>query len=111
MRVDLLSREYPPAVYGGAGVHVAELAEAAKRTGALLVVQADPIDAEQLLPHIGNHALLRSLRRRELAHGRGGQRIGQCTSFYGNKYNSSADHSYHHHYTVGKWMYRNNRNL
>jgi alpha-maltose-1-phosphate synthase len=26
MRVDLLSREYPPAVYGGAGVHVAELA-------------------------------------------------------------------------------------
>jgi len=26
MRVDLLTREYPPAVYGGAGVHVAELA-------------------------------------------------------------------------------------
>ena len=26
MRVDLLSREYPPYVYGGAGVHVAELA-------------------------------------------------------------------------------------
>ena len=25
MRVDLLTREYPPAVYGGAGVHVAEL--------------------------------------------------------------------------------------
>jgi len=25
MRVDLLSREYPPEVYGGAGVHVAEL--------------------------------------------------------------------------------------
>lgn len=28
MRVDLLSREYPPEVYGGAGVHVAELARA-----------------------------------------------------------------------------------
>ena len=26
MRVDLLTREYPPEVYGGAGVHVAELA-------------------------------------------------------------------------------------
>src|SRR5690625_4714595 len=25
MRVDLLTREYPPHVYGGAGVHVAEL--------------------------------------------------------------------------------------
>lgn len=28
LRVDLLSREYPPEVYGGAGVHVAELARA-----------------------------------------------------------------------------------
>jgi len=28
MRVDVLSREYPPEVYGGAGVHVAELAAA-----------------------------------------------------------------------------------
>lgn len=27
MRVDLLTREYPPFVYGGAGVHVAELAK------------------------------------------------------------------------------------
>ncbi len=27
MRVDLLTREYPPHVYGGAGVHVAELAK------------------------------------------------------------------------------------
>ena len=26
MRVDLITREYPPHVYGGAGVHVAELA-------------------------------------------------------------------------------------
>ena len=28
MRVDVLSREYPPEVYGGAGVHVAELVKA-----------------------------------------------------------------------------------
>ncbi|MCL2516497.1 MAG: glycogen synthase [Microbacteriaceae bacterium] len=28
MRVDLLSREYPPEIYGGAGVHVAELVRA-----------------------------------------------------------------------------------
>ena len=28
MRVDILSREYPPEVYGGAGVHVAELVKA-----------------------------------------------------------------------------------
>src|SRR5437868_8385178 len=28
MRVDLLTKEYPPEVYGGAGVHVAELVRA-----------------------------------------------------------------------------------
>ena len=31
MRVDVLSREYPPEVYGGAGVHVAELVAAGTR--------------------------------------------------------------------------------
>jgi alpha-maltose-1-phosphate synthase len=31
MRVDLLTREYPPEVYGGAGVHVAELVHALRR--------------------------------------------------------------------------------
>jgi starch synthase len=31
MRVDLLTREYPPEVYGGAGVHVAELVGALRR--------------------------------------------------------------------------------
>ena len=25
VRVDILSKEFPPAIYGGAGVHVAEL--------------------------------------------------------------------------------------
>ena len=32
MRVDLLTREYPPHVYGGAGVHVTELAAVLRRT-------------------------------------------------------------------------------
>jgi alpha-maltose-1-phosphate synthase len=31
VRIDLLTREYPPAVYGGAGVHVAELVRALRR--------------------------------------------------------------------------------
>ncbi|OJX63374.1 MAG: glycosyl transferase family 1 [Micrococcales bacterium 73-13] len=31
MRIDLLTREYPPEVYGGAGVHVAELVRALRR--------------------------------------------------------------------------------
>ncbi|RZS82764.1 glycogen synthase (ADP-glucose) [Motilibacter rhizosphaerae] len=33
MRVDLLTREYPPAVYGGAGVHVEYLTRALRATG------------------------------------------------------------------------------
>ncbi|SDR66115.1 glycogen synthase [Agrococcus carbonis] len=32
MRVDLLTKEYPPAVYGGAGVHVTELVRALRRS-------------------------------------------------------------------------------
>ena len=32
MRVDLLTREYPPEIYGGAGVHVAELVRALRET-------------------------------------------------------------------------------
>lgn len=35
MRVDILSKEYPPAVYGGAGVHVAELVRALRQHGEL----------------------------------------------------------------------------
>jgi starch synthase len=31
MRIDVLTREYPPEVYGGAGVHVAELVRAMRR--------------------------------------------------------------------------------
>ena len=33
MRLDILSREYPPEVYGGAGVHVAELVRALRARG------------------------------------------------------------------------------
>ena len=36
MRIDVLSKEYPPEVYGGAGVHVAELERALKIRGALI---------------------------------------------------------------------------
>lgn len=32
MRVDVISKEYPPAIYGGAGVHVTELVRALRRT-------------------------------------------------------------------------------
>ena len=35
MRIDILSKEYPPAIYGGAGVHVAELVRALRRRGDL----------------------------------------------------------------------------
>jgi alpha-maltose-1-phosphate synthase len=37
MRVDLLTREYPPEVYGGAGVHVAELVKALRPTTDVVV--------------------------------------------------------------------------
>ncbi|CAD5997946.1 glycogen synthase [Agreia sp. COWG] len=39
MRVDVISREYPPEVYGGAGVHVAELVKAL-RTSVDVIVRA-----------------------------------------------------------------------
>ena len=37
MRVDILSKEYPPAIYGGAGVHVAELVRALRARGDMQV--------------------------------------------------------------------------
>lgn len=33
MRVDIVTKEYPPAIYGGAGVHVAELVRSLRNTG------------------------------------------------------------------------------
>lgn len=38
MRVDILTKEYPPAIYGGAGVHVAELVRALRARGDLDVL-------------------------------------------------------------------------
>ncbi len=35
VRIDILSKEYPPAIYGGAGVHVAELVRALRARGDL----------------------------------------------------------------------------
>mgnify|MGYP000261083249 CR=1 FL=1 len=37
MRIDLLTKEYPPAIYGGAGVHVAELVRALRTTNEVQV--------------------------------------------------------------------------
>ena len=46
MRVDILSKEYPPNIYGGAGVHVAELVKALRSSGIDTQVRAfgEPID-------------------------------------------------------------------
>ena len=33
MRVDIVTKEYPPEIYGGAGVHVAELVKALRGLG------------------------------------------------------------------------------
>ncbi len=40
MRVDLLTKEYPPNIYGGAGVHVAELVKSLRAAGVQTVVRA-----------------------------------------------------------------------
>ncbi len=40
MRVDLVTREYPPEVYGGAGVHVAELVASLRRRDVQVRVRA-----------------------------------------------------------------------
>lgn len=37
MRVDLITKEYPPAIYGGAGVHVTELVRALRRSAEVQV--------------------------------------------------------------------------
>ena len=47
MRVDLISREYPPEVYGGAGVHVAELVRALKASGGDLDVRVRAFGADR----------------------------------------------------------------
>ncbi|QEE61210.1 glycogen synthase [Salinibacterium sp. dk2585] len=49
MRVDVVTREYPPEVYGGAGVHVAELVKELRRT---LDVQVRCFGAERAEPGV-----------------------------------------------------------
>ncbi len=50
MRVDLISREYPPEVYGGAGVHVAELVRAL-RTEVEIVVRCFGMPRDEVDVH------------------------------------------------------------
>jgi starch synthase len=47
MRVDLISREYPPEVYGGAGVHVAELVRALRAHDTEVIVRAFGLPREE----------------------------------------------------------------
>lgn len=70
MRVDVLTREYPPEVYGGAGVHVAELVRALRaRTDLMAHVHAfgaprdEPLTASYAEPVelAGANAALRTL--------------------------------------------------
>jgi starch synthase len=47
MRVDLISREYPPEIYGGAGVHVAELVRALRAQDTDVMVRAFGMPREE----------------------------------------------------------------
>jgi starch synthase len=54
MRVDLISREYPPEIYGGAGVHVSELVRALRKADTEVIVRAfgmprDDVDVHSYL--------------------------------------------------------------
>ncbi|MGI8522189.1 MAG: glycogen synthase [Nocardioides sp.] len=60
MRVDVLTKEYPPTVYGGAGVHVAELVRALRgRDGIDVRVRA--FGAERDEPGVSSYAELAEL--------------------------------------------------
>lgn len=51
MRVDLISREYPPEVYGGAGVHVAELVRALRSENLDVIVRCFGIPRDEADVH------------------------------------------------------------
>ena len=70
MRVDVLSKEYPPAVYGGAGVHVAELVRALRARGDIDVqvrcfgeprAEAGTTAYRELAELVGANAAIRTL--------------------------------------------------
>ena len=46
MRVDIVTKEYPPEIYGGAGVHVAELVKALRALPASEAPGAAPLDVQ-----------------------------------------------------------------
>ena len=55
VRIDILTREYPPHIYGGAGVHVAELTRALRAVdGVQVQVRAfdDPVDEEMTTGYV-----------------------------------------------------------
>lgn len=52
MRVDLLTREYPPHVYGGAGVHVQQLA---RQLGQVVDLRIQCFDGPRPAPHVTGH--------------------------------------------------------
>lgn len=52
MRVDLLTREFPPFVYGGAGVHVTELAKVLKNHAEVRVHAFDGPRAKEEVPGV-----------------------------------------------------------
>ncbi|MFH8386542.1 glycogen synthase [Kitasatospora sp. NPDC018058] len=52
MRVDLLTREYPPHVYGGAGVHVQQLARELRK---LVDLRVQCFDGPRPAPHVTGH--------------------------------------------------------
>ena len=54
MRIDLLTREYPPHVYGGAGVHVAELAAVLRRS---IDVRVQCFDGGRAEPGVVGHTV------------------------------------------------------
>ncbi|MDD7962478.1 glycogen synthase [Microbacterium thalli] len=53
MRVDIVSKEYPPAIYGGAGVHVTELVRALRET---IEVQVRAFGADRDEPDTTSYA-------------------------------------------------------
>jgi len=54
VRIDLLTREYPPHVYGGAGVHVAELAAVLRRS---IDVRVQCFDGGRAEPGVVGHTV------------------------------------------------------
>ena len=54
MRVDMLTKEYPPEVYGGAGVHVTELV-AQLRSPGRVTLEVTTTGAEGFLAQVVRH--------------------------------------------------------